>query len=155
MADSNNFPGHGYFGGTVYCDNLIIHGSNEIAAANLKHVHRYVYSQEFDTTPTSEDKVLAVMVATGTIIAFKAGVCGVETSTNSVSIDLHKNAKTAATVLSAPIVLDSSNTIYVAEAATIASPSVSAGDILVVTITDSSSDATGVFLFADVVESYD
>lgn len=140
--------------GKLTCGTFAITGSTEIPAANLKHVHRIIWADEYDDGPTSQEFVLYTALYSGTIIYFAAGSVAVAT-TGSVSIDLHKDAKTAASVLSAPIVLDTGNSNFTPEEGTISSASVSGTDCLVVTIADTSSDEDGLFIILEVVESYD
>ena len=148
-ADNYNVPG------TLTCGQFFITGTTEIPTKNLKHVHRHIYSQEIDTTPSSEKRVMHVAVAAGTIIAFKAGVAVKETAGGTVTINLCKNDETTS-VLTAAIVLNSSNTAWIVEVAAITTPAFVAGDVLVATIANASStDAEGLFVMLDVTEAYD
>ena len=68
----------------------------------------------------------------GTILNFEAGSIAVAVGDSTVTIDLLKDGVTC---LSAVITLDTGNTVYTPEAATITVPAFAQTDVLTVTIT--------------------
>ena len=124
-----------------------------ISATKLMHQHSPNYSQP-NTTATSETRILhTVYGATGTITAFKAGSIVLNIGAATVTVDLRKNGTT---VLTGVITLDTANTAYTPEAATILSASVVAGDVLSVVITATAGGgtlATGFYCYAIITEA--
>lgn len=117
-----------------------------IQASKLQHQFQKGYAQESDTAASAEDRVIhTVYGATGTVVAFEAGSVVVCVGDATITIDLHKNG---ASILTTPIVLDSSNAAYVVEAGTISSGSIVDGDVLEIVITVNAGTGTlgkGVF----------
>ena len=112
--------------------NAQIKSSDPIAASKLEHQHRVKYSQESATLAADEARMIHLVEGTaGTLKKFSAGSVVVCTGTDKVDIDLLKNG---VSVLVAKITLDNANTAYVAEAGTIDTDAVAAGDVLEVSI---------------------
>lgn len=120
-----------------------------IDADKLEHRHRITYSQESGTTSATEDKIIHVVHGTaGTVNAFEAGSVTLCTGAGTITVDLHKNGST---ILSAPITLDTGNTVYVTESGTISSASLSDGDVLeVVVVATAGGGSVGNGVFASV-----
>ena len=122
-----------------------------IGAEKMEQEHKPVYAQESATTAVAETRTVAVIRgATGTIEDFRAGSLVPCTGDATITVDLLKNGTS---VLNAAIVLDSSNSARVPEAATVApgSASLVAGDVLEVAVTVSAGTGTlgqGVFAAA-------
>jgi len=123
----------------------------DISHTKLEHQHRIVYGQA--GTPSTETRVIHVCYgATGEVLAVEAGVISAETGANSVTVDVQKDGTS---VLSSVITLDSGNAAYTPEAGTLktdGTEDLADGDVLTVVITDSSSDATGVYVAVTVRE---
>ena len=122
----------------------------DFAATKLEHQHQKVYAQESATPAAAEDRVVhAVYGSTGSIIAFEAGSVVACVGDSTITIDLHKNSSS---ILTTPIVLDSSNSAYTPEAGTIDTATLVDGDVLEVVITVSAGTGTlGKGLFASVI----
>lgn len=116
-----------------------VSASAGISASKLQHQYQPTWSQP-NTTATAETRVLhRVFGATGTVSGFKAATIAACIGDSTITVDLKKNGSS---ILSAPIVLDNANTARVAEAGTISTPSVVAGDELEVVITVSAGTGT-------------
>jgi hypothetical protein len=110
-----------------------------IEYTKTEHLHRAVYSQP-NTAATSETKAIAHVVgATGTLLNFLAGSIAPCSGAATITIDLKKNGSS---VLSAVITLDNANTARVAEAGTITTTGVAAGDLLEIVITATAGGGT-------------
>lgn len=118
--------------------------NNSVVAAALidrtKLVHQlalpYYQAPGSDIATATADIYIAR--ATGSVVSFEAAVTGTAaTGDRSVTVDLHKSTGGAAfaTVLSAAITLNSSDTIRVNDAATISSASYVDGDLFRVVVT--------------------
>ncbi len=120
-----------------------------IAATKLEHQHRKTFAQS-NTTAAAETRVVHVVHgATGEIVAFEAGSIAACTGNATITVDLKKNGTS---ILDAAIVLDSTNTARVVEAATIDTAGLVDGDVLeVVVAVDAGTGALGTGLFAEVV----
>lgn len=124
--------------GTVV--NADVSASAAIAATKLQHQHQPNYSQETGTNVAAEEYIIhTVYGATGTIVAFEAGIVTIPSGDRTAVVDLHKNG---ATVLSAPITLDSGNTTLIVEGGTISSAALVDGDVLEVVVTLGGSSGT-------------
>lgn len=115
--------------------NTSIAASAGIAATKVEHQFDLSLAQVPGTAVVAETRdIRAVHGATAEVVAFKAGITGaIATGADrTVTIDLHKgNSGSAfATILTAPIVLDNTNTLRTLETAAIASPDLVVGDIL-------------------------
>jgi len=129
------FAGHVSFKSVTLPDgsvsNAQIAPSAAIATSKQRHKHRKGRGQ--NGTASAETVGAHVCAgATATVVAFKAGSITACTGDATITVDLRKNGSS---ILAAAIVLDSSNTARVAEAASIASPSLVAGDWLEVVVT--------------------
>ena len=131
--------------GTVGNDDVA--SDADIAATKLQHQYQKNYSQESGTTVAAEEYIIhTVYGAAATVVAFEAGLITIPDGDRTVTVDLHKNGTT---ILSAAIVLDSGNTTYVVEGATISSPTLADGDVLEVVVTiggSSGSNPAGLFV---------
>ena len=112
--------------------NTAVNAAADIAATKLEHRSKILYAQESATNAADESRVVYCCYgATGTIIAFEAGSVVVATGNATCTVDLKKNGTS---VLSAPITLDSTNTIMVAEAGTVTTTAIADGNVLEVVI---------------------
>lgn len=127
--------------GTIVDDD--VNAAAEIAATKMEHEH--VRGMKQRGTIAAETEVVHIVNATGTLQVFKASLEAACTSSDTVSVDLHKSTGggSYATVLSAPIGFSSSDAARSVKTGTISSAGVIAGDQLkvVVTITSNSSGA--------------
>ena len=90
--------------------------------------------------------------ATAEIQSVRAGVVVAAVGDSTVTIDLYKNG---ASILSAPIVLDNTNTAYTEETGTLSSDDLVQGDCLEVVVTVSAGTGTlpqGLYVEVDVHE---
>ena len=102
--------------------------ADPLTAAKQQHQHRANYAQESGTTSATEARVMHVVKgATGSVVQFEAGSVTVCVGAATIVVDLLNNG---VSILSAPITLDSGNSVRVAEAGTIASAAVVDGDVL-------------------------
>jgi hypothetical protein len=119
-------------------------------ASKLVHEHRGRIAQGIAANAAAQSEVVHVARAAGTLEQFVVGlVTPPDTASGSsgrtATFDLKKNGTT---VLSATVVLDSTNVAYVVEAATISVSAYVAGDVFTVIITVGGSVGThalGVF----------
>lgn len=121
-----------------------------ISALKLEHQFKPTYSKP---SPASEVAVLHyVFGATGVVSNVVAGTVALCTGDATISIDVKKNGTT---ILTAPIVLDSANTAYVAEAGTVSVTALAAGDVLTVAVTATAGTGalgTGLFVSLNLFE---
>lgn len=118
-----------------------------ISASKVEHRLTKTYSQELDTTSVSEERVLHIVYgATGDIISFEAGSSTACVGDATITVDLRKNGVTTS-LLTAAIVLDTSNTAYVAEGGTIDTAEVEDGDVLHAIFTTAGTSAVGKGVF--------
>lgn len=123
----------------------------DIAATKLRHQHRELWQQP-NTAATAETRVIHLAYGDGDIIAVSAGSIAAAIGDSTVTIDVKKNGTT---ILSAPIVLDNANTAYIAEAASLATLTFTAGQVITAHITISAGTGTlptGVFVALTVNE---
>lgn len=104
--------------------NADIEASAGIDTSKLDHVMDAHYS--LSGTAASVTHVLYEARAAGTITSFRAGSVAAAVGAATVTADLKKNGTTC---LSAVITLDSGNSAYVAEAATLSVTSYVSGDV--------------------------
>lgn len=129
-------------------DSAAVAADAGIAASKLEHQHQPTFAQP-NTTATAETRALHVARGAGEIVAFKAGSIAVCSGNATMTADLRKNGTS---VLSAVITLDSANTNRVAEAGTVTTATLAAGDLLeVVTTVNAGTGALGTGLFASAV----
>ncbi|MGC9260922.1 MAG: hypothetical protein ACP5I8_12735 [Phycisphaerae bacterium] len=156
MGPAANFPTDITVQGTVTAQNFatnaaFITDTNVAALANinatkLNHQHREVYAQATASTAAAARQVVQVTYgATGTIIAYSAGLAGTANAGGAtITVDLFKNG---VSILTAPITI-STQAVRVLTAAGIATTSTVAGDVfeVVVTVTPGSGTlGTGLF----------
>lgn len=134
--------------GTVEDDD--VKAAAGLAASKLEHQHQKVYAQESSAAAAAEDRVVHVVYgATGSIVGFEAGSVVACVGDSTITIDLHKNGSS---ILSAAIVLDSTNTAYIVETGAIDTSTLADGDVLEIVITVSAGTGTlGKGLFASVI----
>jgi hypothetical protein len=115
-----------------------------IDASKLRHKHRKSRGQ--NGAASAETVGAHVVVgANATVVAFKVGSIGVCTGNATITVDLKK---AGASILTAAVTLNSSNTARVAVAAVIASAALVAGDFLEVVVTvNAGTGALGTGLF--------
>jgi hypothetical protein len=128
-------------------------GGADIPASDLEHQHRCVYAQPSGSASAAGSSVVHVVDGSvGTLKAFKAGSISACTGDAAITVNLHKNG---VSVLSAAIVLDSTNTARVVETGTISSVTVVAGDVLEIIVTVNAGTGAlgnGVFAYVDLFE---
>lgn len=127
-------------------DDQAIKAGAKVQASKLQHQHRLNYAQP-NVAAVAETKAVYVCYgAAGTIKDFRAGSIVKCTGNATITVDLKKNGTT---VLQAPITLDSTNQDRVAEAGTVTTSALAAGDLLEVVVTASAgTGALGTGLFA-------
>lgn len=134
-------------------DNEDVKANANFAATKLEHQHQKVYAQESDAAASAEDRVIHIVYGTsGQVVGFEAGSVVACIGDSTITIDLHKNG---ASILTAPITLDNSNSAYTPEEGTINTSSLSDGDVLEVVITVNAGSGTlgkGVFASAIIRE---
>jgi len=98
-------------------DDQAVAANADITSTKIEHQHRPIYAQESATTAIAETRTIHVVRGTsGKVDDFRAGSIVAATGNATMTVDLKKNGTT---VLSAAIVLDSTNTARVPEAAVI------------------------------------
>lgn len=114
--------------------NLHIEDAAGIDDAKLDHRMTFFHQQAPGAAVVAATQGLYIVRAAGTVLAVQAAVIGAlaDDASRHVTIDLKKSTGggTFATVLSAAIDLTSSSTARTVYSATIASPTLAAGDIL-------------------------
>jgi len=111
--------------------NASVKAAAGISATKLEHRFQRVLAQA-NTAAADETRVVHVVYgATGAIVAFSAGSIAKAVGDAITTVDLKVNGSS---VLSAVITLDSANTNRVAEAGTVTTPALVAGDVLEVVI---------------------
>lgn len=143
-------------GQTCVLPSGVITAANIAAAAGvecskLDHRSRQVYAQS-GTAAAATAAIHYVIGTTGTINSFQCGVIGACVGDSTITIDLKKEGSS---ILSAAVVLDSTNAARAPEAGTLSSASVVAGDLLEVVVTVSAGSGTlgtGLFCILDVDE---
>jgi hypothetical protein len=162
MASQNRIEGDLYVNGNFWAksqtvaagaiaDAQVAAGAG-IAATKLQHQHRATYAQPNTTTTTETRALHRVFGATGTVIGFSAGNIAVNAGAATITVDLKKNG---VSILTGVITLDNTNTNRVAEAGSIASGSVVAGDLLEIVVTATAGGGTlgtGFFCSATINE---
>lgn len=117
----------------------------------LKQQHQYPVRlvQVHGTAAVAERRAVHLAYAAGTIVAFTAGVTVACIGDSTITVDLRKNGTT---VMSAPIVLDNTNTANASESGAVSVTSYAAGDVLEVVVTVSAGTGTlGQGLFTSAV----
>ena len=126
--------------------NADVEADADIDASKLEHSHRGLHTQN-GTAVAATEVMHVVYGATGTIKAVKAGSVVAATGNATMTVDVKKNGTT---VLSAPIVLDSTNTAYIVEAGMPTVTTLVAGDVLTAVVTvDAGTGALGTGLFVE------
>lgn len=122
-----------------------------LSAGVLQQQHQFTVPLCDHATSAAAKRLVAHQVygATGEVVAFGAGSTVLATSTGTATVTLKKNGSA---ILTAPIVLDTSNTVNVVEeAAGFSSTALVAGDVLEVEITAVSGSAVPKGVFARLV----
>lgn len=154
-----NFDGNVNVQGALRCNTFTapascIGNTNFTASDPLgvtKQVHQYSKSlqQVHGSAASAERRIIHRGYGAGTTISVRAGVSVACIGDSTITVDVYKNGTT---ILSAPIVLDNSNTAFAQEAGTISVAGYSAGDDLEVVVTVSAGTGTlGQGLHVDVV----
>ena len=141
---------------TVTDDDVV--AATGIAASKLEHQFISHHSQEVATkTAAMAHTIHTVYGVTGTIQGFQAGTTTLCTGTAAITVDLVlARAGTTVSALSAVITLDSGNTIYVPETATVTTTALLADDTLKVVYTSADGDgAAGAGGFASLIHRED
>jgi hypothetical protein len=129
----------------------------KVQASKLQQQFQPQIADNYATTTASFRRVIhRVRGATGTLQAFRAGNTTICVGAATISIQLKKNG---ANILSSALVLDSTNTNYVAEAAAgFTSASVVTGDLLEIDVTATAGGGTlgsGFFAALEIREDPD
>ncbi len=164
MAASNIVGDVKFTGGTArFLDTVVIpdgtivgdkiNADADIAREAGRHPIRFELKQS-GTPAASTMIVYECRVSAATVSFFRAVQAAKNTSSNTTTIDLKKSTGGGAfaTILSAPIVLDSGNTDRVPEAGTISSASLVQGDLLQIVVTASTPDGSGLAAYGEVEE---
>jgi len=159
MSAPTRHEGDHYFNGNVRpktftppdgcIDDAAVATGADLDPYKLRHQHRQIYAQPGADAAAAESKVVHVVWgAVGSVIAFEAGSVAVCTGNATITVDLTKNG---VSILTAAIVLDSTNDVRVVEAATIDTAGLVDGDVLEVVVTvDAGTGAPGNGVFAAV-----
>lgn len=129
-------------------------GNSAIAAAAgieaTKVVHQFPlnYSQPSGSAVAAATLPVHIAKAVGSVVSIEASLDTPPTTTDTVTIDLHKgNAGSGyASILSAPIVLDNANVARAPEVGTVSSGTLADGDILRLVVTVSGTSAQGLIV---------
>jgi hypothetical protein len=134
--------------GTV--DDGAVAAGADILATKMRHQMNKHYAQESATLAAAGSwSIHTCWGVTAEIIAFEAGSVVICIGNATITVDLKKNG---VSVLSAPIGLDSSNTIRLPEAGTISTSGLADGDMLEVVVTVNAGTGTlGKGLFANCI----
>lgn len=123
-----------------------------IGTAKMRHKHLRGYGQPNAAATTETRGLRIILGATGTVVAFKAGSIAPCAGNATVTLDLKKNG---ASILTAVIQLDLTNTARIAEAATIATAALAVGDwleVVIVATIGTGTLATGVYCELEIDE---
>lgn len=137
---------------TVTDDDVV--AATGIAASKLEQQHILHHSQESDTkTAAMAHTIHTVYGVAGTIQGFQAGSTTLCTGAAEITVDLVLNrAGTTVSCLAAVITLDTGNTVYVPETATVTTTALLADDTLEVVYTSADDgDAAGKGGFASLI----
>lgn len=146
------FTGDVVFSGAVTLPGNVIRDAQvrtdaAIAAQKLEHQNVVVWSQA--STMTTERRAVYVAAAAGTIQSISFGSATVCTGDATFTIDVKKNGTT---ILTTPVVLDSGNSVFALESATLAAAAYVAGDVIEVDATASpGTGALGVRAFGRLI----
>lgn len=135
--------------GTLQADDLVV-PSNAIGDAQMatarpidvdKQIHQYSkqVTQPHGTSAVDYRGSIHSAYGAGEILAFQAKVSVIPVGAATVTVDLRKNGTT---VLSGVITLDSSSVAFVAEDATLSTPTYAAGDELEVVVNETTGGGT-------------
>lgn len=129
-----------------------VSASADIGVAKQRHRIKVCYSQS-GTPVAATAPVYVCRVSTATIVSVKMGQVA-KNSSGSATVDVKKSTGggALATVLSATMVNNSSDTDLTAEAGTISSSSLVSGDLLAVVVTISTPNGTGLWVEIEVEE---
>lgn len=123
--------------------------SDPLTAAKQEHQHQPAYAQAGGSAAADDRRVFHVAYAAGSVFSVRAGVTTACLGDSTITVDVQKNG---ATILSAPVVIDSTNAAYAREAASVATAAYAAGDVFEIVATVAAGTGTpGRGLFADVV----
>jgi hypothetical protein len=165
FANDVIFSGSTSFGGPVNLGPGVINDANVNLGAAIqaaKVIHRLVahYAQDPGSNVAAETKDLHIVNGTtGTVINLWAALTGIlAAGAYACAVDLQKSTGGGAfaSILSAPLALNSTNTIRVATAATITTAGLVKGDILRIVVTISGGSGTqpqGLAVTIDIEET--
>jgi hypothetical protein len=117
-------------GSGAWLENGDVSSAAAIVGSKLNHYYSQDYAQA-NTAAVDATIVIHVAKAAGTLLNFDAGSIAIAVGDATCTFDLKKNGTT---VLSGVITLDSSNTNYVAEAATLSVTAYVSGDVFTVVV---------------------
>jgi len=148
------------FGGAVYLpDEVVTNGNVQtgagIDASKLKHTHRKTYTQT-GTATTATIVLHRVNGATASGLYVNAGSIAIAVGAATVTIDIKKNGTSVMTGAT-PMTLDSANTAYVAEDASIATTTAVVGDVFTAVIVATAGGGTlptGLWIEFEIDEVY-
>ena len=129
-----------------------VSASADIGVAKQRHRIKVCYNQS-GTPVAATACVYVCRVSSATISSIKVGQIA-KNSSGSATVDVQKSTGggALATVLSATVTCNSSDTDRTAESATISSSSLVSGDFLAVVITVSSPNGTGLWVEIEIEE---
>lgn len=123
-----------------FLTNAMVQASAGVSASKLQQQRNIQYAQASGSDVAAETRpVFRCNGATGVVAAVKASIVTIPSGDKSCTIDVKKNGTT---ILSGTFTLDSGNTTYVAEAGSISSSALVAGDVLEVVVTIAGSTGT-------------
>jgi len=121
----------------------------------LEHKHPIRYSQKAGTAIVSETHIVHIAPAPGEVLTIRVACITPPTTTDTVEVDLKLgNAATPfASILTAPIELDSASVTRTVYSAVPSSPDYVAGDQLEIVVTVTGSSAQGLAVNVEVSEA--
>lgn len=160
---ATNTVGSTHVNGTLTCqaftapplsigDTAIAAGTN-VDADKLQHRFRCTFNQIHGSVATTERRPIYEAYATATLLRVRAGSVVACSGAATITVDVKKNNTS---MLTAVITLDSGNTAYILEAATLASTALVAGDVLEVVVVATAGGGTlgqGLIVVVDIDEN--
>lgn len=132
-----------------------IQGNAGIQASKLQQQHAIRYSQKAGTAVVSETTVIHLARAAGDVIAVEALCVTPPTSSDTITIDLQDSTGGGAyaTILTAPLVLNSSTVARTIVSASVATAAYADNDSLELIITASGTSCQGLAIVVTVTEA--
>ena len=132
--------------------NAMVAAGAAIDQSKLQHQHRIVHHQPNSAATSETLPVFRCYGTTATLIEVAVGSIAIAVGAATVTVDIKKNGTT---VLSAVVTLDTGNTAYVGELASISVPGMVAGDVLTAVIVATAGGGTlptGVYIALTIKE---